>query len=121
MFERWSNFLLQPRENSRINQADENLISLIRLNPVSAGDESVKRGIFSIMKNTDELLTSVEFKDFLQTDATTEEGEQEVLTYFQVDDGHWQDLLKEWQEEHETPLTGFRRYYELLFLVKSQS
>ena len=115
--------MLQRRENSRINQADKNLISLVRLNPVTVGDESIpiKRGLFSIMKQIDELLISVEFKNFLQTDATTEEGEQDVLTYFHVDDGHWQELLKEWQEKHKTPLTGFRRYYELLYLVKSQS
>ena len=97
MFERWSNFLLQRRENSRINQADENLISLVRLNPVTVGDESIpiKRGLFSIMKKIDELLISVEFKNFLQTDATTEDGEQKVLTHFNVDDGHWQELLTE--------------------------
>jgi len=121
LVERWSNFYLQHYENSRINQVDENLIPLIRLNPVTAGDESVKRGLFSIMTNTDELITSVEFKDILKTDATTEEGEQEVLMYFQVDNGRWKELLQEWQENHKTPLTGFRRYYELLYLVKSQS
>ena len=91
------------------------------MNPVTAGDESVKRGLFSIMTNTDELITSVEFKDILKTDATTEEGVQEVLMYFQVDNGRWKELLQEWQEKHKTPLTGFRRYYELLYLVKSQS
>ena len=121
LVERWSNFYLRHYENSLINQADENLIPLIRLNPVRAGDESVKRGLFSIMTNTDELITSVEFKDILKTDATTEEGEQEVLMYFQVDNGRWKELLQEWQEKHKTPLTGFRRYYELLYLVKSQS
>ena len=119
----WSNFLLQYRENSRVNQADENLISMVRLNPVTAGDESIpiKRGLFSVMKKIDEILTSVELKNFLLTDATTEEGEQDVLTYFQVDDGHWQELLKEWQEKHKTPLTGYQRYYELLYHVKSRS
>ena len=94
---------------------------MIRLNPVTAGDESIKRGLFSNRKNTDELISSDEFKNFLQTDATTEKGEQNVLTYFKVEDGHWQNVLNEWQEKHKTPLTGFRRYYELLYLVKSQS
>jgi hypothetical protein len=119
----WSNFFLQQRANSRVNQADENLISLVRLNPVTVGDESIpiKRGLFSVMKNIDEMLTSAEFKEFLQTDATTEDGEQKVLTHFNVDDGHWQELLTEWQEKHKTPLTGFRRYYELLYHVKSRS
>ena len=94
---------------------------MIRLNPVTAGDESIKRGLFSNRKNTDELISSDEFKNFLQTDATTEKGEQNVLTYFKVEDGHWQNVLNEWQEKHKTPLTGFRRYYELLYLVKSRS
>ncbi len=118
----WSNFLLQYRENSRVNQADENLISMVRLNPVTAGDESIpiKRGLFSVMK-IDELLTSAEFKDFLQTDATTEDGEQKVLTHFSIDDGHWQHILTDWQEKHNTPLTGYQRYYELLYHVKSRS
>ena len=97
------------------------MIPLIRLNPVRTGDESVKRGLFSNMTNTDELITSVEFKDILKTDATTEEGEQEVLSYFQVDNGRWKELLQEWQEKHKTPLTGFQQYYELLYHVKSRS
>ena len=99
----------QPREKARTNQVNENLISLVRLNPVTAGDESVKRGLYSVSKNTAVLLTSDEFKDILLTDATTEEGELAVLNHFQVGDGHWQELLDEWQKKHNTPLIGFRR------------
>ena len=86
----WTNFLLQHLENSRVNQADENLISLVRLNPVTVGDESIpiKRGLFSTIEKIDEMLITAEFKDFLQTDATTEDGEQKVLTHFNIDDGH---------------------------------
>ena len=121
VFERGSNFYLQYYENSRINQADDNTIPLIRLNPVAVGGESVKRSLFSIMTNTGEQVTSDDFKDILKTDATTDPGEQEVLKYFQVSNDRWQELLQEWREKHKTPLTGFRRYYELLYLVKSQS
>lgn len=97
------------------------MISLIRLNPVIAGEELVKRGLFPITTNTEELITGDKFKDILKTDATTEEGEQEVLSYFQVDQSRWTEVLQEWQEKNDSPLTGFRRYYELLYLVKSQS
>ena len=76
----------QPREKARTNQVNENLISLMRLNPVTAGDESVERGLYSFRKNTADLLTSDEFKNILLTDATTEEGELAVLEHFQVDD-----------------------------------
>jgi len=93
----------------------------MRLNPVTAGDESVRRGLYPFMKDTAKLLTSDEYKDILQNDATTEDGEQKVLSHFQVDDGHWQELLEEWKKKHKTPLTGFQRYYELLFHVKSRS
>ena len=113
--------MLQPREEARSNQVNENLISLMRLNPVTAGDESVERGLYPFTKNTADLLTGDEFKDILLTDATTEEGELAVLSHFQVDSGHWQELLDKWQEKHNTPLVGFQRYYELLYHVKSNS
>jgi hypothetical protein len=99
---------------------NENLISLVRLNPVTAGDDSVKRGLYPFMKDTAKLLTSDEYKDILQTDATTEDGEQKVLRFYSVGDGHWEEVLRAWEEKHKTPLTGFLRYYELLFLVKSR-
>ncbi len=121
LVQRWSNFYLQHYDNSCINQTDNNMIPLIRLNPVPAVDESVKRGLFPITTNTDDIIASNEFKDILKTDVTTEEGEQEVLVYFQVDNDHWKDLLQEWHKNHNTPLKGYLRYYELLYLVKSQS
>ena len=97
------------------------MIPLIRLNPVPECDDSVKRGLFPTTSNIDHLITSDDFKDILKTDATTEEGEQKVLQYFQVDNDRWENQLEKSQQQHNTPLTGFRRYYDLLYLVKSES
>jgi hypothetical protein len=42
-----------------------------------------------------------------------------VATYFKVKK-QWDELLDQWNEEGKV-LIGFKRYYELLFLVKSAS
>ena len=91
------------------------------MNPVITGDESVNRGLFPSATNTDDMFATQDFKDILKTDATTEEGEDNVLMYFRVDKNCWTTLLQEWQQEHGTPLVGYKRYYKLLYLVKSQS
>ena len=64
-------------------------------------------------------LASDDFKEILTTDATTEHGENKVAEYFQVENA-WELLLEKWQNNNQN-LTGFKRYYELLFLVKSKS
>ena len=52
-------------------------------------------------------------------DATTVDGQNEVAKYFGVDK-QWSQLNDEWYGTQEEP-TGYKRYYELLFLVKSES
>ncbi len=42
-----------------------------------------------------------------------------MATYFKVQK-QWDELLFQWKEE-EKVIIGFKRYYELLFLVKSES
>ncbi len=55
----------------------------------------------------------------LLTDATTEDGEDEVATYFKVKK-QWAELLDQWNEEGKF-FIGFKRYYELLFLVNTRN
>jgi hypothetical protein len=115
-FEILSHFGLQPRN---LIQEKENLISMIRLNPVTEVDESVKRGLVAMKLRLEEMLNTNEFKEILTTDPTTEEGENKVAEFFKIEHA-WDCLLEQWQQDNQI-ITGFRRYYELLFLVKSQS
>jgi hypothetical protein len=62
-------------------------------------------------------LTHQNFKTILLTNATTDEGEDDVAKYFQVQK-QWNELLFQWKEEGKVVI-GFERYYKLLFLVKS--
>ena len=110
---------MQPRENSLVNQEGQNLISLIHLNPVTELDDSIKRGLVAMITPVEQLLGSDDFKEILKTNATTEEGEYKVAEYFGVDN-KWQCLLEQWEKENQN-VTGFKRYYKLLFLVKSKS
>jgi hypothetical protein len=48
-----------------------------------------------------------------------EDGEDEVATYFKVTK-QWDELLDQWNEEGKVVIS-FKRYYKLLFLVKSAS
>ena len=94
-------------------------VTMIRLNPVRQGEEYVKRGLFPKVKDLDAFVRSKEFKEILDTDAITEEGEQKVVKYFNIEN-KWDNLLEEWEDENKT-VSGFKRYFELLFLVKSES
>ena len=85
---------MQPRENAHTNQEGQNLILLIRLNPVTEVDDSVKRGLVAMITPVEQLLGSNDFKEILKTDATTEEGEYKVAEYFGVDN-KWQCLLEQ--------------------------
>ena len=92
---------------------------MIRLNPVTDVVDSVKRGLVAMITDIERVLASDDFKEILTTDATTEHGEKQVAEYFQVENA-WELLLEKWQQDNQN-LTGFKRYYELLFLVKSRS
>ncbi len=92
---------------------------MICLNPVTDVVDSVKRGLVAVITPLEQLLGSDEFKEILTTDATTEDGENKVAEYFKIENA-WEHLLGKWQQDNQN-ITGFKRYYELLFLVKSKS
>ncbi len=91
--------------------SNDNAVPMIRLNPVIENDDSVKRGLFP--NDTDVLskLRCVTFKEILTTDATTEDGQNEVARYFRVQI-QWFKLNEEWYKKQEEP-KGYKRYYEL--------
>jgi hypothetical protein len=62
-------------------------------------------------------LTHQIFKTILLTNATMDEEEDDVAKYFKVQKQQ-NELLFQWKEERKVVI-GFKRYYELLFLVKS--
>ena len=92
---------------------------MIQLNPVTDVDESVKRGLVTIKLNIQALIKSDCFNKLLVCDPTTEEGEMKVVEFFKVYD-KWETLMEKWNDEGDV-VHGFRRYYKLLYLVKSQS
>jgi hypothetical protein len=67
---------------------------MTRLNPVIDNDDLVKRGLFA--NDTDVLskLKCETFKNILMTDATTEDGQNEVARYFGVE-RQWRQLNEE--------------------------
>ncbi len=92
---------------------------MICLNLVITGKDCVDRGLFSTDNDSYNQLTHRNFKKILLTNATTDDGEYDVATYFKVQK-QWDELLFRWKEE-EKVIIGFGRYYKLLFLVKSTS
>ncbi len=80
--------------------SNDNVVPMIWLNPVIENDDLVKRGLFA--KDIDVLskLKCVTFKQILTTDATTEDGQNEVAKYFGVAK-KWSQLNDEWYEKQE--------------------
>jgi hypothetical protein len=95
------------------------MVSMIRLNPVTKIDDSVERGLFSSNVDVLSKLKCRTFKELLTMDASTEDGEAVVAKYFGVH-REWNALVNQWYEDKEE-VTGYKRYFELLFLVKSKS
>jgi hypothetical protein len=92
---------------------------MIRLNPVQDDKDCVERGLFLVNNDLYSMLTQQKFRNIILTDATTEDGEEEVAKYFKVKK-QLDALLDQWHEEKKVVI-GFKRYYELLCLVKSAS
>ena len=76
---------------------NDNMVPMIRLNPVTENDNSVKRGLYTDDTDVRSNLKCKTFKEILTTDATTEEGQNEVARYFGVQ-RQWLQLNEEWHE-----------------------
>jgi hypothetical protein len=70
------------------------------LNPVTTGKHCVKRGLFLTDNDLYKELTHLNFKTMLLTNATTNEGEDDVATYFKVQK-QWNELLFQWKEKEK--------------------
>ncbi len=92
---------------------------MMRLHPVTDGSDCVDRGLFCNNMDIYHLLATPMLKKISLTDATTEDGEDEVTTYFKVQK-EWNRLLDKWHT-YQRSVIVCEGYYELLFLVKSKS
>ena len=80
--------------------SNDNVVPMIRLNPVIDNDDSVKRGLFA--NDTDVLskLRCVTLKEILMMDATTVDRQNKVAKYFGVS-RQWLQLNEEWYEKQK--------------------
>ncbi len=79
-------------------ETTDNMVLMIRLNPVTDCDDSIKRGMFSTDTDWHSELTKQSFKDILLTNATMENGEDEVVKYLKVKK-QWEKLLDQSYDE----------------------
>jgi hypothetical protein len=94
-------------------QNTDNKVTMICLNPVQDDNDCVERGLFLVDNDLYNKLIQFFFREILLTNATTEDGEDMVATYFKVKK-QWDELLDQWNEEGKVVI-GFKRYYKLLF------
>jgi hypothetical protein len=65
-------------------QNTDNKVTMIRLNPVQDDNDCVERGLFLVDNDLYNKLTQINFRTILLTNATMEDGKDEVATYFKV-------------------------------------
>ena len=96
-----------------------NIVELTPLNPnVSLGkDDFLQRAMFPVDDKLHTLVHSDEFKQLLLTDASTDDGQDFLATYYGIDD--WANIKQRLIIDKGVNLAS--RYYYLLFLVKVQS
>jgi hypothetical protein len=96
-----------------------NIVELTPLNPnVSLGkDDFLQRAMFPVDDKLNTLVHSEEFKELLLTDASTDDGQAFLATYYGIDD--WANIKQKLILDKGVNLAS--RYYYLLLLVKVQS
>jgi hypothetical protein len=92
----------------------DNKVMMICLNPVQDDNDCVERGLFLVDNDLCNKLTQKKFRKILLTNATMEDGEDEVATYFKVKK-QWDELLDQWNEVERMLLVsnGITSYYFL--------
>ncbi len=76
----------------------DNMVLMIRLNPVTDCDDSIQRGLFATDTDLLSKLKNQTFKEILMMDATTVDRVDAVVKYFGVQKP-WEKLLEQWYEE----------------------
>ena len=96
-----------------------NIVELTPLNPnVSLGkDDFLQRAVFPVDDKLHTLVHSDEFKQLLLTDASTDDGQAFLATYYGIND--WANIKQRLILDKGENLAS--RYYYLLHLVKVQS
>ncbi len=87
----------------------DNMVLMIRLNPVTVIDDFVKRGLFATDTNVLSKLQDKTFKEILLTDATMEEGEDAVVAHFKATK-EWEKLNRNYRQKQGKDLIGYKRY-----------
>ena len=89
------------------------------MNPnVGLEDDTVKRKLFPTDEKFHELVSSDKFKELIQTDASTEEGQQRVAEYYDVKDA-WEKSMA--SQKNNDDMSPSDTYYQLLKAVKCVS
>jgi hypothetical protein len=98
-----------------------NIITLIPLNPNASlsSNDTMQRQLFSKDKTLHDIIKSDEFKKLLRTDTTTEEGQDYIAQYYDVETD-W-EALKKLGRERKTITDAASAYYFLLKTVKCES
>ncbi len=80
-------------------------VTMIRLNPVQDDKDCIECGLFLVNNDLYSMLTQQKFRNILLTNATMEDGEDEVAKYFKVNK-QWDALLDQWHEEKKLLLVS---------------
>ncbi len=88
---------------------------MIRLNPQQKLDKAVTRNLFPPEDNYLTQLFATNYREFLETNATTDEGMQNVARHYDVKK-QWKSYLNSSREDNHA-----KDYYQLLHIVKTLS
>lgn len=110
---------IQTDNKNKDKKEKWNSIVLKPLNPnVGLEDDTVKRKLFPTDEKFHELVCSDKFKELIQTDASTEEGQQRVAEYYDVKDA-WEKSMA--SQKNNDDMSPSDTYYQLLKAVKCVS
>jgi hypothetical protein len=88
---------------------------MIRLNPQQKPDKAVTRSLFPAEDNYFTQLFATNYREFLETNATTDEGMWNVARYYDVET-QWKSYLNSFREDNRA-----KDYYKLLHILKTLS
>ena len=110
---------IQTDNKNKDKKEKWNSIVLKPLNPnVGLEDDTVKRKLFPTDEKFHELVCSDKFKELIQTDASTEEGQQRVAEYYDVKEAWEKSMASQNSNDDMSPSDT---YYQLLKAVKCVS
>jgi hypothetical protein len=96
-------------------QVTENELILQPMNPQqrSMTDDTITKNYFPSNSDKNKIYSSTKFKEFLTTNALTEDGLMEIATFYDVKD--------QWSNATSGQSFTINHYYELLSMIKKSS